>query len=210
MAQKRVLLINGSLRGQRGNSEPLVRRLGGLCEEGGAQIRELVLADFRGSVDDIKQQLAWCQAIAVVSGCYWGGVSSVLQRFLEVATQWEADGIFMGKPAVVASTMHSVGGLEVAQRVLGTLNLLGCSAPPMATIALSRVGQAACRHEDDDDVWRAEDLETMIANLLQAAGQLSGPWAAWPVSRTREIGGSYPGVRALDIDQPPWCSREEP
>lgn len=205
-----VLLINGSLRGARGNSQRVIALLQSYCRIEGVDGPCLNLSSFAGSIAELGATLLRANAFIVVSGCAWGSPGSVLQRFLEVATRWELRDQFLGKPAAVVTTMHSVGGLEAARLVASTLQLLGCLLPPLGTVALSHVGQMALTSGSEADIWRPEDLQVMTRNLLRAAGALQIPWQTWPVARAEAPAGAYPGPGLVDLDEAPWLVAPSP
>ena len=189
----RLLLLNGSLRGNEGNSARLLRRAArALPEDWHAD--ELCLADYTGSVEAIAERLAKADAFLIGSGVYWGSWGSPLQRFLEVMSSYELSRCFLGKPAGALISADSVGGLDVAQRLLGAFSLLGCVLPPLASVVLSRAACAATAAdpEANADVWQLEDLEVVVRNLVLARAFAERPWATWPVRRLARIEGAYP------------------
>ena len=179
----RVLLVNASVRGHCGNSHRLLDPLEAFCRQSGADVERFVLASFEGSTSALGSKLIGADAFVFITGCYWSSPGSVMQRFLEVATQWELAEHFLGKPAAVVVTMHSVGGLESARAVASTLQLLGCLLPPLGVVALSQVAQMALGQQGEADLWRVADLQPLAANLLHAARLATGPWATWPIAR---------------------------
>jgi hypothetical protein len=92
-----------------------------------------------------------------------------------------------------------VGGLDVAQRLLGAFSLLGCLLPPLCSVVLSRAACAATAAdpEANADVWQLEDLEVVVQNLVLAHTLAEVPWATWPVRRLPRIAGEYPAQGAL-------------
>jgi chromate reductase len=153
-----------------------------------------VLADYAGTVEELVETLSGADAFFFATGVYWGSWGSPLQRFLEVLTAYELGPCFMGKPAATAVSADSVGGLDVAQRLLGALGLLGCLVPPLASLVLSRVASAAASSDAgaNDDVWQLDDLGVLLENLVAAQGARSIAWSKWPVRSLPRIGGSYP------------------
>jgi NAD(P)H-dependent FMN reductase len=180
----RLLLLNGSLRGSEGNTARLLQRAArSLPETWHADA--LCLADYRGTVEALAERLASADAFLIGSGVYWGSWGSPLQRFLEVISSYELSSCFLGKPAGALVSADSVGGLDVAQRLLGAFSLLGCLSPPLASVVLSRAACAAITvdPEANADVWQLEDLEVVVQNLVLARGFAGTAWATWPVRR---------------------------
>jgi hypothetical protein len=92
-----------------------------------------------------------------------------------------------------------VGGLDVAQRLLGVFSLLGCIVPPLSTLVVSRVGIAAIASDprDNEDVWQVDDLEVVVQNLALARSLREVPWATWPVRKLARLEGAYPAHGVL-------------
>lgn len=199
----RIVCINGSLRGRHGNSGRVVAHL---LKHGhpGAYISELCLADIGSDIAAVQEVLLAADGFIFCSGVYWNSHGSILQRFIEVATAWEATDKFWGKPASVVLTMDSVGGMEVAARLLGVLNLLGCTVPPLATVVLSRAAQVACAHGDEPDVYTLADADILVENMVAVCNTDRPPLRTWPVKPTRALSGAYPQVGALHLDREPW------
>ena len=105
-----------------------------------------------------------------------------MQYFLESVTEFEASDIFMGKPAAVMITMHSVGGKSVLSRLQGVLNTLGMMIPPMTGIVYSLAGQLALETESTfaEDFWSLDDVDVIAHNLLTAINNES-TYKPWPV-----------------------------
>jgi hypothetical protein len=106
-----------------------------------------------------------------------------MQRFLEEATEFEVGDIWVGKPAAVLVTMHSVGGKGVLSRLQGVLSTMGMLIPPMSGMAYSLATHLAMQIKDNSfhaDFWQIQDLAIIAHNLTEA---LSGgrSWKAWPV-----------------------------
>jgi chromate reductase len=122
-----------------------------------------------------------------------------LQRFLEVMTAYELSPCFLGKPAGAVVSADSVGGLDIAQRLLGAFSLLGCVVPPLSTVVVSRVATAASAAEPEanDDVWQADDLGVVVQNLSLASALRALPWATWPVRHLPRLTGAYPAQGVL-------------
>src|SRR4051812_6171761 len=188
-----LLVLNGSLRGSQGNSARLLRRAAQtLPATWRADV--LCLADYHGTVEALADRLLAADAFLIGSGVYWGSWGSPLQRFLEVMSSYELSHCFLGKPAGALISADSVGGLDVAQRLLGAFTLLGCLLPPLCSVVLSRAACAATAADPDanGDVWQLEDLEVVVRNLQLAAPFASTSWATWPVRKLARIEGRYP------------------
>lgn len=191
----RLLLLNGALAGSGGNTavalaaarRRLVRH---------ADVETLVLAE---TFDDppvadagrdtlppaIADALAQADGFLFGTGTHWDSWSSVLQRFLEAATSLEGTATWLGKPAAVVVTEHSVGGKAVLSRLQGVLVTLGCSLPPMSGLVLSRAALIAAAKDPAAarDFWSRSDLGVVCHNLLTATRVRAQPWKAWPVDR---------------------------
>ena len=170
------------------------------------------LTDFQGDTADLVRQVDAADAILLSTGVYWGNHGSPMQRFFEVMTAWEATPVFLGKPAAALVTMDSVGGTDVAARLLHTCNLLGCSTAPLASVVLSRLGVHMGAVAAGDDVWQCADMAPLLDNLLHAAATSRVHWRAWDVHATPPTTGAYPTVGALHVDHEPWLtgSRNRP
>jgi hypothetical protein len=95
--------------------------------------------------------------------------------------------------------------LDVAQRLLGAFSLLGCVVPPLSTVVVSRVAQAASSSNaaDNDDVWQIDDLAIVVRNLSLATTLRGVPWATWPMRKLTRPSGEYPthGVLAEGLEK---------
>lgn len=189
----RLLLVNGSLRGPAGNTARLLELAASSLPESW-QSETLCLADYAGTVEALAEQLTRADAFLLGSGVYWGSWGSPLQRFLEVMTAHELSPCFMGKPTGAVISADSVGGLDVAQRLLGAFSLLGCLVPPLSTVVLSRVANAAIESDElaNADVWHPDDLQVVVRNLVAAQSLRSVAWASWPVRHLPLVRGQYP------------------
>ena len=193
------MLLNGSLRGTDGNTARLLQRAA-LALPVTWRADALCLAEYAGTVEALAERLLSADAFLIGSGVYWGSWGSPLQRFLEVITSYELSKCFLGKPAGAVISADSVGGLDVAQRLLGAFSLLGCLLPPLSSVVLSRAACAATAAdpEANRDVWQREDLEVVVQNLVLAQGLTSAPWATWPVRKLMHVAGAYPAYGALE------------
>ena len=189
---KRLLLLNGSVRGSLGNTGVLLRRAAAFLPVDW-QSESLTLADYEGSVSALADRLREAGAVLVGTGTYWGSWGSPLQRFLEVISAYELSPCFLGKPVGAVVSADSIGGLDIAQRLLGAFSLLGCLIPPLSTLVVSRVGVAATQSdaESNEDVWQPADLEIVVRNLVVAEHLRELPWASWPVRNLAHTDGDF-------------------
>src|SRR5688572_4248486 len=203
---KNILIINGSLRGTIGNSFAVAKRAEQmLVNDLRQQATLLTLTDALPTINGVYELLAGCDGFLVVTGVYWNNWSSPLQRFVEVATDFENTPAFFGKPVACAVTMDSVGGIEVAARLQAVFGGLGCWSPPCSTVVLSRTGQeamaASAGKEDDpnEDVWRMDDLHIVLKNLVTAAALPRNNWLAWPHTELVIPNGPWPDSGPIDM-----------
>lgn len=208
---KKILIINGSLRGTTGNSEAVANAAVKILEKDLQQeVKRITLAAPLPSIREVYDLLADCDAFLVISGVYWNNWSSPLQRFIEVTTAFENTPAYFGKPVACAVTMDSVGGIEVAARLQAVFGGLGCWTPPCSTLVLSRTGQEAMaasagKEEDqNEDVWRMADLSIVLRNLVTAANMPGDKWVAWPHSELTIPDGPWPGNGVLDMGSPKY------
>lgn len=178
---KKILILNGSLGSESGNTEFLIERL--QKDLPNSEVIHLKnLLEKKISITDIKKSLEAASGFVFTSGTYWDSWGSPMQYFLEQATEFEASDIFMGKPAAVMITMHSVGGKGVLSRLQGVLNTLGMMIPPMSGIVYSLSGKLALETESTfaEDFWSLEDVEVIAHNLLTAVNN-KNDYRPWPV-----------------------------
>ena len=173
----KVLFLNGSVGGRRGNCAALLDRLRPHFNQR-AEVADAVLAEATPAVD----QIAASDAFVFVTGTYWDSWGSPLQKFLEDFTAYETSELWLGKPAAVLVTMHSVGGKGVLSRLQGVLTTWGLQIPPLGGMVYSALADQALRgaFDGESDCWRTEDL-TVIAHNLLAAVPLRAAWQTWPV-----------------------------
>lgn len=185
MTAPTITLLNGSLGAANGNTAallaPLVQRL-----RRDVTVEEVHLATDRRTAPELTPLLARSTGFVLATGTYWDSWGSPLQRFLEESTSLEAGPVWLGKPAAVVVTMHSVGGKGVLSRLQGVLSTLGLLIPPMSGAVFSLATELATSQPDaiDEvaDLWTREDLDVVAQNLLEAVrgGRAFTPW---PVSR---------------------------
>ncbi|HEX3775026.1 MAG TPA: NAD(P)H-dependent oxidoreductase [Polyangiaceae bacterium] len=195
----RLLLLNGSVRGSRGNSASLLARAAERLPTAW-QSDSLALAEYSGTIDALAERLLAADAFLIGTGVYWGSWGSPLQRFLELISAEELSPIFLGKPAGAVVSADSVGGLDVAQRLLGAFSLLGCLLPPLSSLVISRVGLEATRADAsaNEDVWQVADLDVVVQNLVLAQGARATPWSTWPVRKLNRAEGEFAAQGALE------------
>lgn len=194
----RLLLLNGSLRGSEGNTARFLQRAADALPTSW-RADALCLAEYRGTVEALVERLRSADAFLIGSGTYWGSWGSPLQRFLEVVSSYELSACFLGKPAAALISADSVGGLDVAQRLLGAFSLLGCLSPPLSCVVLSRAACAATAADPraNADVWQLDDLEIVVRNLVLAQAFSQIAWSTWPVRKLSRVEGDYPAHGAL-------------
>jgi chromate reductase len=176
-----VAIVLGGLGGLAGDGARLVEHAA--PHLAGVDARLCVLAtEPRFSAH--QAQLARARALVFVTGTYWDGWSSHLQRFLEEATPTEASELWLGKPAAVWVTAHSVGGKGVLSRLQGVLGTFGCAIPPMTGLVVTRATELARAHDPAAarDFFGVADLEVSVHNLLEAA-RGTHRYRAWDVDR---------------------------
>lgn len=180
MAAPSVLAINGALGGRDGNTAALLARMSRAFGDR-ATVAAISLEDAPGFRAH-EAALAAADAVVVGTGTYWDSWSSGLQRFLEEATPTEGSALWLGKPAAVLVTAHSVGGKGVLSRLQGVLSTFGCVIPPMSGVVIELATQAALAAGDAPDFWRPDDLDVVAHNVLTS---LAGTRAyrAWEVDR---------------------------
>jgi NAD(P)H-dependent FMN reductase len=189
----RVLIINGSLGGRGGNTTEALKSLHASMSQQ-VELDQIDLAESF-SVEILESRLRSADGFVFATGTYWDSWGSPLQCFLEQATALEASDIWLGKPAAVLVTMHSVGGKEVLSRLQGVLSTLGLLLPPMTGLVYSLANHLAIESLRDGgsnsthlelgaDFWRLDDLEIVAANLVAALKQRTQSpaiWTPWPV-----------------------------
>ena len=181
MMTPRIIFLNGSCQGDRGKTAQLLQRAAKTLAPV-ASISQITLA-VPPSKESLHHSLAQADGFIFGTGTYWDSWGSPLQRFLEEMTTTEGSTIWLGKPAAVVITMHSVGGKGVLSRLQGVLNTLGVLLPPMSGMVYSAVNQLAIEHQSSpltDDLWCLSDIDIICHNLVEACSG-SRQWKTWPV-----------------------------
>jgi chromate reductase len=198
-----LLLLNASLGGDTGNIAVALARAHRLLARR-ATVESLTLSTLarQPASGPVAQPSAFSPQLATPlaaadgflfgTGTHWDSWSSVLQKFLEDATPAEGTALWLGKPAAVVVTEHSVGGKGVLSRLQGVLVTLGCSIPPMSGLVLSRAALLAAPRDPAaaSDFWCEADLRVVCHNLAEAARvtipsarPATPKWRTWPVDR---------------------------
>ncbi|MEN0058076.1 MAG: NAD(P)H-dependent oxidoreductase [Bdellovibrio sp.] len=179
---KKVLILNGSPQGKRGNCSLLIQSWQGLlkplCR---TRVVHLATEPYGNS---LKKKITEADAVVWVTGTYWDSWGSPLQELLEKMTALEASPALMGKPAAVFVLMHSVGGKGVLSRLQGVLSTMGFLIPPMSGMVYSLVSDIALKSRSSHrkDFWQREDAEFIFSNLLKAC-EMKASWTLWPVDQ---------------------------
>lgn len=177
---KKILILNGSINGAEGNTQFLIK----LIQEKIENCEVVQLKDFmekKFSLGELKSKLKKADGFIFTSGTYWDSWGSPMQYFLEAATEFEASDLFLGKPAGVIVTMHSVGGKGVLSRLQGVLSTQGMLIPPMSGMVYSLAGHLALETEStfSADFWSKEDIAVIVHNVLASLGNKK--YQTWPV-----------------------------
>jgi NAD(P)H-dependent FMN reductase len=178
----RVAVINAGVGGSTGNSARLCEHASrGLA---GVDSEVVVLAE-RSGFEANRALIERADALVFATGTYWDAWSSHLSRFLEEATPTEGSDVWLGKPVAVLLSCHEVGAKGVLSRLQGVLSCFGCLVPPMSGVVISFASQLAREHASEDetsDLWRPDDVDVAMHNLLEAARGTRN-WRAWEVDR---------------------------
>lgn len=204
-----ILIINGSIRGKKGNSHEIALYIKKYLEkEHNTNAHIYNLTQPKYSIKEVYELLEKTDAFIITSGTYWNNFSSVLQRFIEVCTPFENTKAFLGKPIATVISMDSVGGIEVANKIISSFSGLGCWAPPCSSIILSRLGQFAVQQtkewevDPNEDVWRLEDVEILTDNLIVASQINRDIWKVWPNTQLVLNNNKWPESGELHMDNP--------
>lgn len=192
-----LVIVNAALAGASGNTGMLLDRAARLLARR-ASVSRVTLAEG-GEFAAVRAGLERADGVMLGTGTHWDSWSSVLQKFLEDATPAEGTALWLGKPAAVVVTEHSVGGKGVLSRLQGVLVTFGCTLPPMSGLVLAQAAVLAAKHEPKAarDFWCADDLAVVCHNLVEAASIRAGRrtparWRTWPVDR-RDFGARWLG-----------------
>lgn len=183
----RLLILNASLAGDTGNTAAFLAEARAHLEPF-ADLTAVTLAstDHANAPDftALLPALAAADGFLIGTGTHWDSWSSPLQAFLEDATPAEGTSLWLGKPAAVVVSEHSVGGKGVLSRLQGVLVTLGCVLPPMSGLVLSRAALIAAQHTPDAarDFWCRDDLAVVCHNLIESASG-THRWKTWSVDR---------------------------
>jgi multimeric flavodoxin WrbA len=181
-----LLFINGSRHGTKGQSQFFIEHL--KKQEAGAWSFEQLTLSEEKNKKNWEQKISKAQAFVFLTGTYWDSWGSPLQYFLEETTDWETSALWLGKPAAVLISMHSVGGKSVLSRLQGVLNTLGLSLPPLTGFAYSLAGHLAQQSDNLHlpDLWSMDDLKIVMHNLKIATNFFhdnNAKFKAWPVDK---------------------------
>lgn len=183
--KKRILLINGSCNGEKGQSGTIINALSSEFEQD-IEFKTLTLLQDK-SLESWREQLNWAEGCIFLTGTYWDSWGSPLQYFLEQTTEWEVCELWLGKPAAVIVTMHSVGGKAVLSRLQGVVNTLGMIIPPLCGLVYSLNTHLIDKDNDHyDDFWHLEEIPLLVTNVakqIEINRQIKVKWQAWDVDR---------------------------
>ena len=182
----KILIFDGSLGGANGNTNAALN----VFKSSVAERAELSTVRLSEALPT-REILNHADAFVFASGTYWDSWGSPMQRFFEEATELEGDPCFVGKPAALITTMHSVGGKEVLNGLHGVINTFGLFVPPFCAFTYSFANHLALKSAGTGqdtgmaaDLWRPQDLEILAENLLTAmtlTAKSRNSWRTWPV-----------------------------
>jgi NAD(P)H-dependent FMN reductase len=192
----RIGMLDGSLSGS-GNTAALLDQFQMHLEQLGKDFKrevEIVRVPLCTTpTADVLNVISKTDALVFATGTYWDSWGSPLQRFLEEATETECSALWLGKPAAVLVSAHSVGGKGILSRLQGVLTTFGCWVPPLCgwyftaanRLALDQTPSSARLQELQEDLWSTADLAIVAHNLLVALRiqPPTDPYKAWPVDR---------------------------
>lgn len=184
--KNKILIINGSPNAESGQSGIIANAIATQFDD--KNDFEILTLALEQDMTTWETKLAWAEGFIFVSGCYWDSWGSPLQSFLEKTTQWEVSPLWLGKPAAVIITMHSVGGKGVLSRLQGVLNTLGVSIPPLCGLVYSLTSHLLMKEKNThaDDFWQLSEIKLMIANVNEQINCIKKQkplWATWDVDR---------------------------
>jgi hypothetical protein len=181
----RVLIVNGSLGGNTGNTAELLALAEDHLSEW-ADIEHLELV--RGpSLERVLTAAEGADAFLFGTGTYWDSWGSPLQLFFENTAHTEGSAYWAGKPTGAIVTAHAVGAKSVLSRLLGILNAYGMLIPPFAGMAYTWVNEVAGPVAPDhlrNELWSPDDVQVIAHNLSQAV-QGGREWSCWPTNEGR-------------------------
>ena len=180
---KNILLINGSLGSENGNTAFLINQIKNiLAPNEQLQLSVIHLADSHSI--DWNKALNAADGFIFTTGTYWDSWGSPLQKFLEDCTAFEGSNLLFNKPASVIVSMHSVGGKGVLSRLQGVLNTQGLMIPPMSgmVFALSTMLAERVTSTFHDDFWNIDDLQIVVHNLATAVLK-KDDYLCWPMDK---------------------------
>ncbi|WII72577.1 NAD(P)H-dependent oxidoreductase [Bdellovibrio sp. 22V] len=179
---KKVLILNGSPSGDKGNCAKWIKNITPLLKKHSAI--EVVHLAKHGYSKNLKKKILDSAGLIFVTGTYWDSWGSPLQKLLEDMTELEASPALMGKPCAAFVLMHSVGGKAVLSRLQGVLSTMGLLIPPMSGMVYSLVSDIALKGKSShaEDFWQKEDAELILRNFLLAC-ELEIAWHTWPVDK---------------------------
>ncbi|PIP88609.1 MAG: hypothetical protein COW01_13805 [Bdellovibrionales bacterium CG12_big_fil_rev_8_21_14_0_65_38_15] len=179
MNKHKVLIINGSVNGELGQSGAISKKI--LESFKNVDFKELTL-NLNHNSKDWDELVSWADGFIFLTGTYWDSWGSPLQSFLEKTTDWEVSSRWLGKPASVIVTMHSVGGKSVLSRLQGVLNTFGLIIPPLSGLVYSLNTHLIDTDSDHkSDFWSLTEINTLIKNLELQMSSSSKAWATWEV-----------------------------
>ena len=180
-----ILILNGSIGGESGNTHAVLQFLIA-CLSARCAVEIVHLATDLRTAPEREALIAWADGFVFATGTYWDSWGSPMQRLLEESTYLESCEIWLGKPAAVVVTMHSVGGKGIVSRLQGVLSTMGLAIPPMTGFAYSLACHLAmCGNAADPelgDFWQLDDLPVIAHNLIEAATG-GRAWKTWIVDK---------------------------
>jgi chromate reductase, NAD(P)H dehydrogenase (quinone) len=183
MSKPKILIVNGSRLGSKGNTNKLLSFAKKLLDKK-AVVSIIVLRDT--PKETVLKKIKASDGLLIGTGTHWDSWSKYLQAFLEYATGSETTKTWLGKPAAVLISEHSVGGKGVLSRLQGVLVTYGCMIPPLSGMVYSLVGQKTTLvgGKGADDVWAYEDVKIICHNLVEAVtASKQAEWCKWEVGK---------------------------
>jgi NAD(P)H-dependent FMN reductase len=181
MAQ--ILIINGSISGNAGNTAELLGLAEMRLSEQGHTVDYLELVRDP-SLDRIIEQASKADAFIFGTGTYWDSWGSPLQKFFEITSSTEGEDYWLGKPVAAIVTAHAVGSKGILSRLFGVLNVYGMLIPPLAGFAYTFVNHVALTknvapEELEKELWSHHDVDIVTHNLIEAING-TNRWKKWP------------------------------